>query len=87
MLCCYVFSEDVEKAQNIGVQLRTCMTMVNSANFCFMTEDPSMEIESDFWGSAGSGSDGTGAAAAKFFSRVTWAGVAGEQTHDGHELI
>lgn len=86
MLACYIFSKDVERAQKIGVQLRTGMSMVNSTNFGFEPEDPSMEIESEFWGSAGSGSDGTGAAAARFFSRITWSGVAGDQNHDGHEL-
>ena len=61
--------------------------MVNSTNFGFEPADPSMGgIEAEFWGSAGSGSDGTGDAAAKFFSRVTWSGVSGSQDHEGHEL-
>ena len=83
-LVCFIFSKDVEKARGIGFQIRTGMAMINSANFAFEPQDPSMDVAVDFWGSAGLGVDGTGAAAAAFFSKRTWCGVNGDDVHDGH---
>ena len=85
-LACFVFSRDVERARHIGFQLHTGMVMVNSANFAMEVGDQSMDVACDFWGSAGVGTDGTGAAVAKFFSKCTWCGVSGSQDHTGHEL-
>eukprot|EP00759_Apiculatamorpha_spiralis_P031845 PhF_6_TR33601/c0_g1_i1/m.49055 len=83
-LAAYLFSTNVEAAQEFGKNIATGMVMINGVQTGFMMQEGEPEPEIQFWNDAGYGTDGSPAVLLKFFCGKRVIGPNGPARSEGN---